>query len=147
MGKMNPILERRFQEIQELQDERSKLNEKLSLKVLGWGGGTALAGLAIASLFTGGAAAVGYAAIAPGMMAARMGTKGVTHAVTSHQSRVRTLDAEIKSKLKSIVSDLSKLLKDKSVSRDDGVAAYYNLKYMNLDMDDEIDNLKKELGL
>lgn len=131
-----------MQELRDLQKKRSELNDNLTLKILAWGGGTAAAAAVIATVFSGGLAAP---MLAPGFMAARAGTKGVMHAAQDHQNQVRSLDLEIKRKTESLMQDICRLLDEGSLSRDQCVSAYYNLKYMNADLDVELEALKNKL--
>lgn len=139
---MNPLLERSFQEIQALQSKRSELNEHLTLKLVGWGAGAAAYAAVIATVFSGGLAAP---MLAPGFMAARFGTKGAINAARQHQQQVKDLDHKIKEKTQALLHALSRLIDDGKVSRDDGVSAYYNLKHMDIDMEVELETLKKKL--
>ena len=142
---MNSLLEARFRELQDLQQRRSDLNEKLGVKIAAYGGGGVALAAGLVAL-TGGLGLLVPAAIASAQLA-KGGFHGVRAGVQSHQQKVRELDQLISEKTRLIVRDLSQQLSSGTVSRDDGVAAYYRLKYMDSGMDRELDELARKLGV
>jgi hypothetical protein len=141
---MNSLLSQRFKEIEDLFEQRTRLNNGLPLKVGVWTGVGALGAIAI---IASGGTALAAVPVMAAIQAARVATKGGITAAQLHRNQQASLDNQIKSKFKQLTHDITQQVSTSAISHSDATAAYYRLKYMDKEFEKELGQLAIRLGL
>ena len=145
MGDTNDLLQKRFNEIQLLIQERDKAVQNLPRNMAAWGVGGGAA-VAAAVVLTGGLAAVTAPFIA-GSVVGRAMWKGGAGSVLRSRDNIQELNKKIDSLSKSLLADFKNQLSQGNIDYKESIKFYYQMNSLDVSLKEELEQMKKDLDI